>query len=99
MDMVRGREISRYYEQSDLACTHILSAMLILSEMPEFNELKGTIKTQITDKFFLNMLQYLRQNLRNIYKKIIILNRKKSSHILWHLTVWIELLNTEMVIR
>ena len=52
MDMVRGREISRYYEQSDLACTHILSAMLILSEMPEFNELKGTIKTQITDNFF-----------------------------------------------
>ena len=50
--MVRGREISRYYEQSDLACTHILSAMLILSEMPEFNELKGTIKTQITDNFF-----------------------------------------------
>ena len=98
MDMVRGREISRYYEQSDLACTHILSAMLKLSEMPEFNELKGTIKTQITDNF-LNMLQYLRQNLRNIYKKIIILNRKKSSHILWHLTVWIELLNTEMVIR
>ena len=52
MEMERGREISRYYEQSDLACTHILSAMLILSEMPEFNELKGTIKTQITDNFF-----------------------------------------------
>ena len=32
MDMVRGREISRYYEQSDFACSRILSAMLILTE-------------------------------------------------------------------
>ena len=68
-------------------------------EMPEFNELKGYGSRHRLQIIFLNMLQYLRQNLRNIYKKIIILNRKKSSHILWHLTVWIELLNTEMVIR
>ena len=52
MDMVRGREISRYYEQSDFACSRILSAMLILTELSEFDILRSVIKTHLTDSFF-----------------------------------------------
>ena len=68
MDMVRGREISRYYEQSDFACSRILSAMLILTELSEFDILRSVIKTHLTDSF-LNMLRYLRWSLRKAARR------------------------------
>lgn len=52
MGMVRGREISRYFEQCDYAGTMILSAMLILSELKNKQNLKERIKAHITPSFF-----------------------------------------------
>lgn len=52
MDMVRGREISRYYEQSDFAFKKMLSAMLILSKLNRGQYLKPILKHLITDDFF-----------------------------------------------
>ena len=52
MDMVRGREISRYYEQTDFAYMKIISAILILCELDEFAYIRGRIKALITKGFF-----------------------------------------------
>lgn len=52
MGMVRGREISRYYEQCDYAGATVLSAMLVLSELRNDRNLKERIKAHITPAFF-----------------------------------------------
>lgn len=52
MDMVRGREISRYYEQSDFAYMRIMSSLLILSELKGFENIKSSVKSRLTDSFF-----------------------------------------------
>ncbi len=54
MDMVRGRDISRGYEQCGFAGAKLLEAMLIISELPrrESADLKARIKAQLTGDFF-----------------------------------------------
>lgn len=54
MDMVRGREISRCYEQCDVSGAKLIGAMLIISSLPnhENKELKSRIKAQLTEDFF-----------------------------------------------
>lgn len=52
MDMVRGREVSRYYEQCDFAGARILGAALVLLSVGEDEELKRLIAGQLTEDFF-----------------------------------------------
>ena len=54
MDMVRGREVSRCYEQCDFAGARLLAAMLIVSDIEGHKnaELKRRIKPHLGESFF-----------------------------------------------
>lgn len=52
MGMVRGREISRYYEQSDFAGAKILGAILTILSIYDDEIIKGDVAAQITESFF-----------------------------------------------
>ncbi len=54
MDMVRGREISRCYEQCDFAGASLLAAMLTVSDIEghKNKRLKACIKPQLKEDFF-----------------------------------------------
>ncbi len=54
MDMVRGREISRFYQQCDAAGADLLSAVLIISDLPGHKnaELKSRAKAHLNSDYF-----------------------------------------------
>lgn len=61
MDMVRGREISRYYEQGDFAGACILGPVLIISEIMQDKGVyfKECIKNQVNRKEFFENASFL----------------------------------------
>lgn len=53
MDMVRGREVSRYYEQCDFSGSRMVSAILLFCEiMEDCEDIKAEVKPHITEEFF-----------------------------------------------